>query len=62
MTNYLVIGTGAGIASAVLFFAAGNLSVLSFALFLAAPLPLFIAGLGWGHDGRLWSAGLQAPR
>lgn len=48
MTNYLAIGIGAGIASAVLFFAAGNLSVLSFALFLAAPLPLFIAGLGWG--------------
>ena len=37
-----------GIASAGVFFAAGNLSILSFALFLAAPLPLFIAGLGWG--------------
>ena len=48
MTNYLAIGIGAGIASAVVFFAAGNLSVLSFVLFLAAPLPLFIAGLGWG--------------
>ena len=48
MANYLVIGIGAGIASAVLFFAAGNLTILSFALFLAAPLPLFIAGLGWG--------------
>ncbi len=48
MASYIVIGIGAGIASSVLFIAAASLSILSFFLFLFAPLPLFIAGLGWG--------------
>jgi hypothetical protein len=47
MASYIAIGIGAGLASSMLFVAAANLSLLSFALFLFAPLPLFIAGLGW---------------
>ena len=48
MASYIAIGIGAGIASSVLFVAAANLSLLSLLLFVFAPLPLFIAGLGWG--------------
>ncbi len=56
MASYIAIGIGAGIASSVLFVAAASLSLLSFLLFLFAPLPLFIAGLGWGS----LSAGIGA--
>lgn len=44
----IIIGFVAGAAGAVLFAAAGTGSVLSFALFYIATLPLFIVGLGWG--------------
>lgn len=48
MVHYSLIGAIAGIASAVLYLAvtAGNLAAI--VLFYAAPLPLYIAGLGWG--------------
>ena len=52
MASYIAIGIGAGIASSVLFVAAASF----FLLVLIAPLPLFIAGLGWGSI----SAGIAA--
>lgn len=49
----LLIGLGAGIVSALLFVALASGSVLSVALFYLAPLPVMIAGLGWGHVAAL---------
>jgi hypothetical protein len=56
MSQRFLIGLGAGLAGAVLFAsaAAGSTS-LSYLLFILAPLPAFLAGLGWG-----WSAALIA--
>ena len=49
MRQGLIIGVGAGLASALLFFSAarggGGLGLL---LFLLTPLPQLLAGLGWG--------------
>src|SRR3954447_5388984 len=47
-----LIGLGSGAAAALLFASLTSGSYLSIALFYLAPLPLMIAGLGWGH----WSA------
>ena len=44
----LLIGLGAGLASALLFAALVGGSVLALPLFLLAPLPIGIAALGWG--------------
>ncbi len=51
----LLVGLVAGAAAAVLYAAAGTGSMLSFALFYIATLPLFIVGLGWG-----WQASIAA--
>lgn len=50
MKQNALIGIGAGFVAAVLSVsvAAGALSVFSLVLFLSAPLPLFIVGMGWG--------------
>ncbi len=53
MRNGLFIGFGAGVASALVLMAAAKGSLLGlFALLFLAPLPIIIAGLGWG-----WAAG-----
>ncbi len=48
MQPSLFIGLGAGLVSAVLFASAASGSFLAFLLFCLAPLPIFLAGLGWG--------------
>jgi len=49
MQYYLLIGLGAGLASAVLF-ASATIGPLPtrLLLYVLAPLPMFLAGLGWG--------------
>lgn len=49
----LLIGLGAGIASALLFAALSSGSALSIGLFYLAPLPIMLAGVGWSHVAAL---------
>lgn len=49
----LLIGLGAGLASALLFAATVGGTLLAMPLFLLAPLPLGIAALGWGTTAGL---------
>ena len=46
--TYILAGILAGIAAAVLFGSALTGSVLALMFFFAIPLPLYMAGLGWG--------------
>lgn len=55
MMIQLAIGLGAGAASALLYFAVISGTALAMALFYVAPLPVIVAGLGWG-----WKTGLVA--
>lgn len=55
MNSPLVIGIGAGLVSAVLFASTAGGTWLAVFLFYLAPLPGFLAGLGWG-----WHAALVA--
>lgn len=55
MGSPLLIGIGAGLVSGVLFASAATGSLLAMALFYLAPLPSFLAGLGWG-----WTAAVLA--
>jgi hypothetical protein len=55
MTQILLIGIGAGAATALLFASVASGSLISVLLFYLAPLPILIAALGWSH----W-AGLAA--
>jgi hypothetical protein len=48
MNSPILIGIGAGLVSAVLFFSTMTGSVLAVALFYVTALPGFLAGLGWG--------------
>ncbi len=48
MYTYLLAGVIAGIAASVLYISGTVGSSLSLLLYFLAPLPLFIAGLGWG--------------
>jgi hypothetical protein len=52
MIRTIFIGTGAGVAAALLFASVTSGVWLSIPLFYLAPLPLMIAGLGWSH----WAA------
>ena len=52
MMQIALIGIGAGAAAALLFASVMSGPFLSVALFYLAPLPMLIAGLGWGH----WTA------
>lgn len=56
MMQILLIGLGAGAASALLFASVASGSILSVLLFYLAPLPIMIAALGWSH----WAALLAA--
>lgn len=55
MIRQLLIGGAAGIASGLLFLALASGPVGAFVFFYLAPLPLLIAGLGWG-----WLTGVVA--
>ncbi|WP_342641681.1 hypothetical protein [Rhodoligotrophos ferricapiens] len=48
MQNTFLIGIGAGLAAAALYSTVISYSLLAILLLYLAPLPLFIAGLGWG--------------
>jgi hypothetical protein len=52
----LIIGAGSGLVSAALFASAATATALAAVLFYLAPLPLFLAGLGWGTMAALVSA------
>jgi hypothetical protein len=49
MMNSAIVGVGAGAAAALLFASVTSGTLLSIPLFYLAPLPIMIAGLGWGH-------------
>lgn len=52
----LLIGAGSGLVSAALFASAATATALAGVLFYLAPLPLCLAGLGWGGMAALVSA------
>jgi hypothetical protein len=56
MVSLLLIGLGAGLASALLFASILSGSALAIALFYAAPLPVMIVALGWTHLSGLVAA------
>lgn len=56
MMQVILVGLGAGAATALLFASIASGSLLSVLLFYLAPLPIFIAALGWSH----WAALLAA--
>jgi len=56
MTQILLIGLGAGAASALLFATVASGSWLSVFLFYVSPLPIMIAALGWSHLAGLVAA------
>lgn len=53
MPQHLIIGAGAGLVSAALFASAAVSPSLAIILFYLAPLPLCLAGLGWGRSAVL---------
>ena len=56
MPTPLIIGVGSGLVSAALFASAATATALAGVLFYLAPLPLCLAGLGWGGMAVLLSA------
>ena len=56
MTQIVLIGLGAGAASALLFATVATGSWLSVFLFYVSPLPIMIAALGWSHLAGLIAA------
>ena len=56
MPTPLIIGAGSGLVSAALFASAATATALAGVLFYLAPLPLCLAGLGWGRMAALTSA------
>ena len=56
MLQIVLVGLGAGTASALLFASIASGSLLSIVLFYLAPLPIMIAAIGWSH----WSAVVAA--
>ena len=56
MAYQALVGIVAGLAGALLFASMASGSLLSFALFYLAPLPLMIAALGWSHLAGLMAA------
>lgn len=53
MVQPVLIGIVAGLASALLFMAPIGASMIAFPLFILTPLPIVIAGLGWGLSASL---------
>ena len=71
LTGPVAVGIAAGVGSALLFVAgAGGSLLMAILLFMLAPLPTFIAGLGWGPRaivaagvaGMAASAAIQGPQ
>lgn len=58
MNTSIIVGLIAGLASALLFVSITTGNALAILLFYIAPLPLFIAGFGWGLFALLIAAGL----
>jgi hypothetical protein len=56
MPTPLLIGAGSGLISAALFASAATATALAGVLFYLAPLPLCLAGFGWGGMAALFSA------
>lgn len=56
MARILLIGTAAGIASAILFASILSGSMLALALCILSPLPIMIVALGWAHRAGLAAA------
>jgi len=56
MTHNLVLGIGAGLVSALLFGVLLKGTGLAVTLYLLAPLPILIVGLGWSHRAALTAA------
>ena len=56
MAQLILIGIGAGAASALLFASITSGSLISVPLFYLAPLPILIAALGWSHWAALVAA------
>src|SRR4029079_15306006 len=56
MIQIVLVGLGAGAATALLFASVASGSPLSVVLFYLAPLPILIAALGWRH----WAALIAA--
>jgi hypothetical protein len=56
MQRHLIIGVGSGLVAAALFASAATGTALAGILFYLAPLPLCLAGLGWGGVAVLMSA------
>jgi len=48
MARFILLGAGAGLVSAALFASAATATALAGILFYLAPLPICLAGLGWG--------------
>ncbi|MGH6736993.1 MAG: DUF2232 domain-containing protein [Methyloceanibacter sp.] len=53
---HLIIGAGSGLISAALFASAATTAALAALLFYLSPLPLCLAGLGWGRAAALIGA------
>ncbi|MFD0934691.1 hypothetical protein ACFQ12_05755, partial [Methylobacterium trifolii] len=56
MVQNLGIGIGAGLVSALLFGVLLKATPLAIVLYLLAPLPILIVGLGWSHKAALAAA------
>src|SRR5690606_22202356 len=56
MVQILLIGLGAGVASALLYASLISGSMLALLLVLLSPLPILIAALGWSHWAALVAA------
>ena len=56
MPTSLLIGAGAGLIGAALFASAATATALAGVLFYLAPLPVCLAGLGWGGVAALLAA------
>jgi hypothetical protein len=56
MPTHLIIGAGSGLVSAALIASAATATALAGILFYLAPLPLCLAGLGWGSFAALIAA------
>src|SRR5262245_2851831 len=56
MATPLLIGAGAGLVSAALFASAAMSTALAGLLFYLAPLPICLAGLGWGSVAAVLAA------
>src|SRR4051812_20602574 len=59
MVQIVLVGIGAGVASAMLFASIATGSLVAILLFYLAPLPILIATLGWSHWAGFF-AGLTA--